>query len=92
MKLYFLVIGTVLGIFLFLILFRYQLNCNYYMFLIGNLPDLTVMVEPSTSTLSISVSEKKRGFSGKGKAYIEIDGIISPGISEGATANDVSFI
>ena len=62
------------------------------MFLIGNLPDLTVMVEPSTSTLSISVSEKKRGFSGKGKAYIEIDGIISPGISEGATANEVSFI
>jgi hypothetical protein len=89
---YFLVIGTVLGIFLFLILFRYQLNCNYYMFLIGNLPDLTFMVEPSTSTLSISVSEKKRGVSGKGKAYIEIDGVISPGISPGATANEVSFI
>lgn len=47
------------------------------------------MVEPRSSSLSVSVSANTDGRASKEKAYLQIDGVVSPGIAAGATKDDV---
>ena len=50
---------------------------------------MTFMTEPTGSTLSVSVTQNTAGVAGRDMAYIEIDGVVSPGIKSGATADEV---
>lgn len=68
------------------------LLCPHFLkilFSIGNLPQLTSMVESKGSGLNIQISTTTQGVSGKGKAHLEIDGVFSPAIADDATASEV---
>lgn len=71
----------------FMIFFCVHFLKNF--FSIGNLPQLTSMVESKGSGLNIQISTTTQGVSGKGKAHLEIDGVFSPAIANDATASEV---